>query len=439
MRSVIAAIDLGTTKVVCIVGEKIGNKVKIIGYGQAPSKGILRGEVQNIQNVLDSITPVKQAVETAIGAKINEVFVGIAGQNIRCATTSNQTTRTDPEQIITKEEIEKFTDSMYNSFVQNGEKVLHVIPQSYNIDDFMGISDPIGMNGRQISANFKLFIGRSNSAQMSRNVITRAGMALREIILEPIASAKAVVAPDEAELGVAVLDIGGGTSDLLIIHDNIIRHTAVIPFGGNSVTEDIKMGCNITSRDAEMLKVQFGSCCPDFARQKKIIIPGIGGRSNKEIGLPTLSKIIAARMEEIFEAVSYEIDRSGYKNRLNGGLVLTGGGTKMQDIAQLATRVTGLEAKVAYPEECIDCNGMSEIMSSENSTAVGLVLNGFEIMEREKCIYNTITEINYQLFDNQQQQEEPVPAAQKPQAKKNFFKNFFSSFSSEKMFNDNQA
>ena len=441
MRSLIAAIDLGTTKVACIVGERIANKIKIIGYSQAPSKGIARGEVVNIQNVLDSITPVIHSVENGIGAKINQVFVGIAGQNIRCAATSNQTTRNDPDQIITKEEIDKFTNSMYNTFVQNGEKVLHVIPQCYNIDDFMGISDPVGMSGQQINASFKLFIGRNNSASLSKNVITRAGMELKGIILEPIASAKAVVSPDEAELGVAILDIGGGTSDLLIIQDNIIRHAAVIPFGGNSVTEDIKMGCGITSKDAEAMKVQFGSCCPDYAQQKKIIIPGVGGRGNKEIGIPALSRIIAARMIEIFEAIGYEIEKSGYKNMLKGGLVLTGGGARMQNIAQLATRVIGLEAKVAYPQERIAADSLPEVLSPENSTAVGLILAGFEIMDREKTVYQSVTPINYEFFGEEEEDKKPDDDnAGKPKEKKKLFKNLLNIFNTEKIFNqDNQA
>lgn len=444
MRSLIAAIDLGTTKVACIVGERIANTIKIIGYSQAPSRGIARGEVINIQNVLDSLVPVIHSVESGIGAKINQVFVGLSGQNIRCVTTSNQTTRSEPDQIITKEETDKFTSSMYNTFVQNGEKVLYVIPQFYNIDDFMGISDPAGMSGQQIYANFKLFIGRNNSVNMRKNVVTRAGIEMKGGTLEPIASAKAVVTPDESELGVAILDIGGGTSKLLIIQDNIIRHAAVIPFGGNSVTEDIKMVCGITSKDAEIIKLQFGTCCPDYAPQKKIVIPGVGGRGKKEIKLPALSKIIAARMIEIFEAADYEIGQSGYKNKLKGGLVLTGGVAKMQNITRLATMVTGLEAKVAYPQERISGESLPEVLSPESSTAVGLVLAGFEIMDREKTVYKSVTPINYEFFGEEEQPaDEPQKgeeSAVKAKEKKKLFKNILNIFNTDKMFNqDNQA
>ncbi len=450
MRHLIAAIDLGTTKVVCAVGEKTPAGIKIIAHSQAPSKGVLRGEVINIQHVLDSMLPVVQEVENAIGHKINEVFVGIAGQNIRCATNASQTTRKQPEELITQEEIDSITSDMYGTFVQNGEKVLHVIPQSYNIDDFMGITEPVGMIGQQINANFKLFIGKSNSAQFCNNVINRAGLKLKELILEPLASAKAVLSDDESEVGVAMLDIGGGTSDLLIIQDNIIRHAAVIPFGGNSVTEDIRKGCGISSKHAEQLKIQHGSCVSAYAPKKSIVIPGIGGRESKEIAFSVLAGIIEARMAEIFEAVDYEIEKSGFKNALQAGLVITGGSSQMLNICQLASAVTGLEARVAYPDESIASDSLSEVFSPAQATAVGLVLKGFEKMSKEKTVYNTATPIEYDIFAGSkepQQEEETVTVeaetseVEKPKApKESFWKRIKGSFNTDKMFNpDNQA
>lgn len=348
MRNLIAAIDLGTTKVVCLVGEKTIYGIKIIAYSQAPSKGVLRGEVVNIQHVLDSMIPVVRNVENAIGEKINEVFVGIAGQNIRCCSSASETTRKNPEELITKEEIDNITKDKYGTFVQSGEKVLHVIPQSYNIDDFMGVTEPVGMIGKQICANFKLFVGRSNSAQFSQNVISRAGLKLNELILEPLASAQAVLSEEEMEVGVVMVDIGGGTTDLLIVQDNVIRHTAVIPFGGNSITEDIRVGCGISSKHAEQLKIQHGSCYSEYApANKTIIIPGLGGRESREISFKVLAGIIEARVAEIFEAVDYEIEKSGYKNQLKGGIVLTGGSSQLQNITQLSNLITGLDTRVA--------------------------------------------------------------------------------------------
>ena len=260
MSNLVAAIDLGTTKVVCLIGEKTASGVNILAMSQMPSKGVSRGEVVNIKQVMDSMLPTIREVEEKSGQKIHEVYVGIAGQNIRCEQSNDQTIRVNPDELISQKEIDVITEKMYGAFCQGGEEVLHAIPQSYNIDDFMGITEPVGMIGKTISSNFKLFIGKKASATFSNHVITRANLKLRELILEPLASAKAILSEEEMEVGVAMVDIGGGTTDLLIIQDGIIRHTAVIPFGGNSITEDIRMGCGISSKQAEALKISQGVC-----------------------------------------------------------------------------------------------------------------------------------------------------------------------------------
>src|SRR5574344_443659 len=401
MKKLIAAIDLGTTKIVCIVGEKTPQGTKIIGVKQVPSKGILRGEVINIQQVLNTMVPAIQDVEKAIGHTIKEVFVGIAGQNIRCETKSSQANRKDSNELITKEEIDNMTTEMYGTFVQSGEKVLHVIPQSYNIDDFMGITEPIGMIGREISANFKLFIGRSNSAQYSNNVITRSGLKLKELILEPLASAKAILSEEEMEVGVAMVDIGGGTTDLLVMENNIIRHAAVIPFGGNSITEDIRVGCGISTKQAEELKINHGSCYSAYVpANKSVIIPGLSGRESKEISLKFLSKIIEARVTEILEAVDYEIERSGYKRMIKAGIVLTGGTAKILHLSARSNLITGLEARTAQPDLLITEDSMKEesiekVRPPDLSTAVGLIRKLFEKMENARATYETTVPIDY--------------------------------------------
>ncbi len=453
MRNLIAAIDLGTTKVVCAVGEKTSAGIKIIAHSWAQSKGVLRGEVVNIQHVLDSLIPVLHNIENSIGYKINEVFVGIAGQNIRCISNACQTPRKQPEELITQQEIDAITSGMYGTFVQNNEKVLHVIPQSYNIDDYMGITEPVGMIGQQISANFKLFIGKNDSVKFSNNVISRAGLKLHEIVLEPLASAKAVLTDEEREVGVAMLDIGGGTSDLLIIQDNIIRHAAVIPFGGNSITEDIRMGCGVSSKHAEQLKVHHGSCISAHAPKKTVIIPGIGGREGREISYAVLAGIIEARMAEIFEAVDYELERSGFKNLLQAGVVITGGSSRLANICQLASTVTGLEARVASPGENISRDSVSEVFSPEQATIVGLILNGFEKVARGERV-ETGQEISYDIYgaDNissdpaieqqKEQQREKVEVKAASKEKVSFWgkmKNFTNSFKTEEIFNDNKA
>lgn len=449
MRNLIAAIDLGTTKVVCLVGEKTIYGIKIIAYSQAPSKGVLRGEVVNIQHVLDSMIPVVRNVENAIGEKINEVFVGIAGQNIRCCSSASETTRKNPEELITKEEIDNITKDKYGTFVQSGEKVLHVIPQSYNIDDFMGVTEPVGMIGKQICANFKLFVGRSNSAQFSQNVISRAGLKLNELILEPLASAQAVLSEEEMEVGVVMVDIGGGTTDLLIVQDNVIRHTAVIPFGGNSITEDIRVGCGISSKHAEQLKIQHGSCYSEYApANKTIIIPGLGGRESREISFKVLAGIIEARVAEIFEAVDYEIEKSGYKNQLKGGIVLTGGSAQLQNITQLSNLITGLDTRVAFPENSITADSVEEVFKPGISTAVGLVLKGFQKMENEGISIESTLPLKHASEKEEEPAEEapvaeevaPQPEETKKKKKGFSFKNLINTFNSENMFKqDNDA
>lgn len=448
MRNLIAALDLGTTKVVALVGEKNASGIKIIAYSQSPSKGVMRGEVVNIQHVLDSMVPVIRDVENAIGEKINEVYVGIAGQNIRCATNGSQAIRANPEELITGEEIDAMTRSMYGTFCQGDEEVLHAIPQSYNIDDFMGVTEPVGMIGKQIAASFKLFIGKKNSAQYSQNVIKRAGLHLKELMLEPLASAIAVLSEEEMEVGVAMVDIGGGTSDLLIVQDNIIRHVAVIPFGGNSITEDIRVGCGISAKHAEQLKIDHGTCFSAYAPEnKRIVIPGLGGRESREISCKVLASIIEARVAEILEAVDYEIEKSGYKKLIKGGLVLTGGSSQLANICQLSNLITGMETRVAVPDVCISGDSITDIYKPALSTAVGLVLKGFERAEKEGGIYKTTTA---------PVKEEPVAVEvvaagitapekeQKAKAPKekgsNFsFSKLLNSLSSDNMFKNNEA
>ena len=449
MRNLIAAIDLGTTKVVCLVGEKTAAGIKIIALSEAPSKGVNRGEVVNIQSVLDSMIPVVHNVENAIGEKINEVFVGIAGQNIRCEQGTDQTIRPNPDELISTAEIDNITRKMYGTFCQGGEEVLHAIPQSYIVDDHIGITEPVGMPGKQIFSNFKLFIGRKASAQFSNNVIARANLKLRELVLEPLASAKAVLGEDETEIGVAMLDIGGGTSDLLIIQDNIIRHTAVIPFGGNSITEDLKQGCGVSSKIAEQLKTEHGSCMSSLAQENKmVVIPGVGGRENKEISLKHIAGIIEARVEEILEAALYEIEKSGYKRKIKAGLVITGGTSQLANIRQLANIVTGMETRLAYPGREF-CDTDAQVCRPTLSTAVGLVLMGFEKMEREGTTYNTTTPINYMKKEEDAVAVEAAAQVQQPAQEKArepkkkgegfSFKKFFSQFNEDKMFNDNEA
>ena len=380
----ITAIDLGTTKVVGLVGEKTPFGCKVIAYSENPSQGVMRGEVVNTVNVLNAMMPCIEELEQKIRGKISKVYVGIAGQNIRSQAECNRVNRDPDLQEITLEEIQKMEQNMYSSRVEPGEQVLHVIPQFYHVDDYMELSNPVGMRGKKIEANYRLFIGRTHSAENTNRCIERAGLKLEQLILEPLASAHAVLREDEKELGVAMIDIGGGTTDLLIYQDNVIRHAAVIPFGGNVITEDIRQGCGVQLRKAEEMKIQYGSCYADLAPSNKtIVIPGSGGGESREISFKLLASIIEARVSEIMDAVLYEIQNSGYAERLYSGIVLTGGGALLNDLVPYTKYKTGYNARIAEPEP-LEEGTCLEIYASAYSCAVGLLLKGFECRDKQR-------------------------------------------------------
>lgn len=379
MKEYIAAIDLGTTKVVSAIGEQTDSGFKVVSLKEAPSFGVSRGEVLNIQQVLNSLLPTIEEIKADNGIEINDVYVGIAGQNIRCESNSTRRNRRRSFDLITEEEIKDMENEMYKLKVSIGEEVLHVLPQFYNIEDHMGIINPVGMSGSQIEGNYKLFIGKKNSAECSKTVIDRAGLNLKKLVLEPVASAAAVLTEDEKEIGVAMIDIGGGTTDLLIYHDNIIRHTAVIPFGGNSITEDLKNGCSVSAKTAEQIKIQYGSCYTEFAPENKtVVIPGIGGRDSREVTFKFIANIIEARVDEIIEAIMYEIERSGYQDKLGAGIVITGGSSALTHLVPFMRFKTGYGARIVAPSKSISYESCEGAFKPGSSTVVGLLLKGYE-------------------------------------------------------------
>lgn len=389
MSNYVAAIDLGTTKVVTIVGEKSAGGIKIIGYSEFPSNGIKRGEVINIQKVLDAITPTINDVRNQIEDyefDIKEVFIGVAGQSIKCIAANNKKMRFNPEEIISESEVASWTNEMYNYSVSNLDRVLHVIPQYYNVDEHMYITDIAGMEGKDIEGFYRLFVGRSNAVKSSYGVMARKDLKVKRAILEPIASARAVVSKDDMELGVAIVDIGGGTTDLLIVQDNIIRHTAVIPFGGNSITEDIRQICGVSFKDAEALKKQHGSCLSQYAQESKVInISGKDGGISKQVPCQLLASVIEARISEIIATVAYEIEESGFKEKLRSGIVITGGSSNLNHLQVLAKHITGMEVRISQPDKSVIMNTSCEdAFKASSSTAVGLVLSAFDYLEDEE-------------------------------------------------------
>lgn len=376
----VAAIDLGTTKIVTIIGKMNSNgKLQVVAFSKAPSTGIRRGVVINIEETVASIQRTVEDTQAKSGVIFDEVFVGIAGQHIRSVRNRGYINRTSADDVITTDDVKKLIEDMHKIPVEVGEEILHVLPQNFIVDNESGVKSPIGMSGRRLEANFHIVIGNTQSAKNIERCVERVGLRVSDLILEPLASSEAVLTEDEKEAGVALIDIGGGTTDVAVYYDGIVRHTAVIPLGGGVVTTDIKEGCQILQRQAEQLKVQFGSALGEMAPEDKIVtIPGISGRDPKEISFKTLAYIIQSRMEEIIDAVSYEIENSGYAEKLGAGVVLTGGGAMLRNLPQLVKYKTGFDVRIGYPSEHLSADSPEGVNEPNFSTAIGLVLKGFE-------------------------------------------------------------
>jgi len=381
---VIVGLDIGTTKIACLVGKKNEyGKLDILGMGQAESVGVTRGVVSHITPAVQAI---KQAVEKAqldSDVEIEVVNVGIAGQHIKSLQHRGAITRDSLEDEISIDDIDELIEDMYKLMLPPGESIIHVLPQDYIVDNESGIKDPIGMSGIRLEANFHIITGLVTAIKNIYKCVQKSDLEVSELTLEPLASAVSVLSEEEKEAGVALVDIGGGTTDVAIFQDGIIRHTAVIPFGGNIITDDIKEGCTIIRKQAEKLKVRFGSALASENQANDIVvIPGLGGRQNKEISIKNLAHIIQARMEEIIEQVNFEIRNSGFQSKLIAGIVITGGGSQLKHVTQLFEYLTGMDARIGYPTEHL-ASGNENVSSPKYSTGVGLVLKGFENADRE--------------------------------------------------------
>ena len=382
-------LDIGTTKIVAMIGQTNEyNKMKILGVGKSISLGVHRGVVNNITQTIQSIQQAVSEAEEISGFKVDAVTVGIAGQHIRSLQHSDYITRNNSEQVIDENDIERLINQVHKLVMLPGEEIIHVLPQEFKVDGQAEIKEPIGMYGGRLEANFHVVVGQVSSIRNIGRCIKSAGLDLDGITLEPLASANAVLSHEEKEAGVALIDIGGGTTDLAIFKDGIIRHTAVIPFGGNVVTEDIKEGCSIIEKQAELLKVKFGSAWPHENKENEIVsIPGLRGRDPKEISLKNLSKIIHARTVEIIEQVYLEIKNYGHedqKKKLIAGIVLTGGGSQLKHLKQLVEYVTGMDTRVGYPNEHLAGDTDKSVTSPLYATAVGLVMDGLGRLEKNE-------------------------------------------------------
>ncbi len=401
-------LDIGTTKVCAIAGRKNEyDKIEILGMGTVKSEGVSRGVVSNIDKTVKAIKESIDIAEKSAGVKFEKVHVGIAGQHIKSLHHHGLLVRNDAYSEISVEDVEKLIKDMYKIVLPPGDKILHVIPQEFTVDDERDIIDPVGMSGVRLEANFHIITGQISASRNILRCVEKVGLGVADMTLEPIASAKAVLSDEEKEAGVALVDIGGGTTDLTVFQEGIIRHTAVIPFGGNIITNDIKEGCTVMKDQAEKLKVKFGSALADEVVDNRIItIPGFRGRDAKEISEKNLAKIVQARLEEIFDYILWEIKRSGFENKLIAGIVLTGGGSLLKNIDHLAEYHTGLITRIGLPIDHLAHGYTNNLASPIYSTAVGLLITTIENMEMEA---KTTREV-YDLDDENQD-----PATRYPQ------------------------
>lgn len=383
-EQIIVGLDIGTTKIACLVGKKNEyGKLEILGMGKSESVGVRRG-------VVSHITPAVQAIQKAVEeAKLNSnhsidvVNVGIAGQHIKSLQHRGVITRDNIEDEISAKDIDALIEDMHKLVLPPGESIIHVLPQDFIVDNESGIKDPIGMSGIRLEANFHIITGLVTAVQNIYKCVRKSDLDVADLTLEPLASAESVLSAEEKEAGVVLVDIGGGTTDVAIFQDGIIRHTAVIPFGGNIITDDIKEGCTIIRKQAELLKVRFGSALASENQANDIVvIPGLSGRDPKEISVKNLAHIIQARMEEIIEQVYFEIRNSGFERKLIAGIVITGGGAQLKHLPQLFEYLTGMDTRIGYPTEHLAA-GNDQVASPMYATGVGLVLKGFEYAERQ--------------------------------------------------------
>ncbi len=405
----VAAIDIGTTKIVAIVGKMNKNgKLEILGLSKAPSNGVKRGVVLNIEETVSAIESTVADVQQRSGIVFTDVFVGIAGQHIKSMKSRGYINRDSVDDEITKDDVFNLTQDMHKIPIEIGEEIIHVIPQNFIVDNETGVKNPIGMCGKRLEANFHIVIGQVASAKNIEKCIRKSGLNVKDLILEPLASSDAVLTEDEKEAGVVLVDIGGGTTDVAVYYDNIIRHTAVIPFGGNVVTRDIKEGCSILQRYAEQLKVQYGSALGDIAPEDKVVsVPGISGRDPKEISFKSLAYIIQSRMEEIIDAVNFEIQSSGYADKISAGVVLTGGGAMLKHLPQLVKFKTAMDVRIGLPNEHLAGNSREEINQPMFSTGVGLIMRGIEYLKTYRSSFNageksSMTEEQEKIFERQE-------------------------------------
>jgi cell division protein FtsA len=387
-QPIIVGLDIGTTKIAAIAGRKNEyGKLEILGFGRANSNGVKHGQVLNID---ETIKAIRMALENCYASnpnlEIGEVYVGIAGHHIKSLQTRGDIVRQNTEEEITRREIDQLIADQYKTYIPAGDQIIDVIPQEFTVDNFQNIPNPIGYGGVKVGANFHIITGDKNAIRNINRAVEKSSLRTKDLVLQPLASAAAVMGQEDLEAGVAIVDIGGGTTDLAVFYEGILKHTAVIPFGGENITNDIKTGLGVLKTQAEQMKVQFGSALSNEAKANAYItIPGLRGMPAKEISVKNLAGIIQARMSEIMDFVTYHLKQVGLDNRmLNGGVVMTGGGSQLRHLIQLTEYITGLNARIGYPTEHLAAGHIEELAKPTYSTCIGLILKGYSDYEHNR-------------------------------------------------------
>ena len=387
-QPIIVGLDIGTTKIAAIAGRKNEyGKLEILGFGRANSNGVKHGQVLNID---ETIKAIRMALDNCYSSnpnlEISEVYVGIAGHHIKSLQTRGDIVRQNTDEEITRKEIDQLVADQYKTYIPAGDQIIDVIPQEFTVDNFQNIPNPIGYGGVKVGANFHIITGDKNAIRNINRAVEKSNLLTKDLVLQPLASAAAVMGQEDLEAGVAIVDIGGGTTDLAVFYEGILKHTAVIPFGGENITNDIKTGLGVLKTQAEQMKVQFGSALSNEAKANAYItIPGLRGMPAKEISVKNLANIIQARMSEIMDFVTYHLKQVGLDSKtLNGGIVMTGGGSQLRHLIQLTEYVTGLNARIGYPTEHLAAGHIEELAKPTYSTCIGLILKGYSDYEHNR-------------------------------------------------------
>ncbi len=396
-KDFVVGLDIGTTKICCIVGEIVENNshplIDIVGIGTAPSNGLRKGVVINIDSTVENITKAVEEAELMAGVEISTVYAGIAGGHIKSFNSTGIVAVKDRE--ITENDVQRVIDAAKAVAIPLDREVIHIIPQEYKINDQDGIRDPVGMSGIRLESKVHIVTGAVSSAQNIIKCANKAGLNVSEICLEPIASSEAVLSQDEKELGVVLVDIGGGTSDIAIFKDGAVVYTGVLAIGGNHITNDISVGLRTPQQEAEKIKIQYGSALASLVKADETIeVPGVGGRKPRVVSRRLLAEIIEPRVEEVFSLIQHEVSKSGFQDLLSGGIVITGGSTLLDGMPELAEMVFEMPVKRGLPQ---NIGGLRDVVNSPKfATAVGLLKYGARNMQkskfpiREKNIYDKV-------------------------------------------------